>query len=141
MSEQHQNDELVGMGVKYPTPIKAPTERVWAIMVDKMYNTTKYLPVTDVKTKDIVPGKEMYREMTFDGKVLKENIHFDESTCEIRCDMIDEDAVHINKYYADTGIIEYWQENKKGDRIPWPVPKAPVLKAMKQTKELAEGSD
>ena len=142
MSEQNQDDELISMGVKYPTPIKAPTERVWASMVYKMYNVAKFLPATDVKTKDVVPGKEMYREMTILGKqLLKENIHFDESTCKIRCEVIGEDKVHINKYYADTGIMEYWQENKKGDRIPWPDLKVYALKAMELTKELAERSD
>jgi hypothetical protein len=123
MSEkpEKQNAEIVGMGVKYPTPIKAPRERVWAVMVDKVYNTGKYLPATDVKTTDIIPGRHVYREMKVQGRQMNENIYLDESRCEIRFDVVDEDAVHVNMYYPDTGIIEYWQ-------------------AMKKTKEIAEGS-
>jgi hypothetical protein len=142
MSEQQQNQnvEIVGMGVQLPTPIKAPREQVWAAMVDKMYNTENYLPVTNVKTTDIIPGRHMYREMVFMGQVLKENIYFDESSYEIRAAIVDADEIHINAYYPDTGIIEYWQENGKGERIPWDAPKTVVLEAMKKTKEVAETS-
>jgi hypothetical protein len=142
MSEQHQNQnvETVGMGVQFPTPIKAPHERVWAVMVDKVYNTEKYLPVTNVKTTDIIPGKHVYREMLLNGRPKNENIYLDESHYEIRFDVVDEDSIHVNKYYPDTGILEYWQENGKGQRIPWNVPKTIVLEAMKKTKEAAEAS-
>jgi hypothetical protein len=142
MSEQQQSEkvEMVGMGVQFPTPIKASREQVWAAMVDKMYNTEKYLPVTNVKTTDIIPGQHAYREMTLHGEVLKENIYFDEVHYKIRAAMVDEDNIHINMYYPDSGILEYWQENGKGERIPWDVPKSIVLEAMEKTKEVAETS-
>jgi len=136
--QQNQNVEMIDMGVQSSIPIKAPNEQVWAAMLDKMYNTEKYLPVTNVKTTDIIPGRHAYREMHLDGKSLNENLYFDESRYEIRCVVDDEDSIHINKYHPDTGLLEYWQENRKGERIPWLVPKAPVLEAMKKTKEVAE---
>ena len=140
MTEQKSNASVdtVGMGVQLPTPIKASTERVWAAMVDKMYNTEKYLPVTNVKTTDIVPGRHALREMLLGGEPLNENIYFDEAKHDIRSAVIGKDEIHVNKYYPDTGILEYWQENAKGDRIPWSVPKAIVLKAMEKTREVAE---
>ena len=141
MSEQqHSKDETVGLGTQLPTPIHAPRERVWAAMVDKMYHTEKYLPVTNVKTKDIVTGRHAYREMLLQGKTVKENVYFDESRCEIRAEIIDADEIHLNWYNPDTGILEYWQENAKGERIPWDVPKAVVIKAMEKTKEVAEAA-
>jgi hypothetical protein len=142
MSEQKQNEdvEMVDMGVRSSTPINASPERVWEAMVDKIYNTEKYLPVTNVKTTDIIPGQHVYREMAYGEQQLNENIYYDKSRYEIRFVVVDEDSVHINIYYPDTGLLEYWQENKKGERIPWHVPKAGVLKAMEMTKKVAEAS-
>jgi hypothetical protein len=136
----NQNMEIVGLGVQSPTPIQAPPERVWEAMIDKVYNTAKYLPVTDVKTKDIIPGKHVHREMTLLGKVIEENIYLDKLNYEIRFDVVGEDEIHINRYYPDTGILEYWQENGKGERIPWEAPKASALAAIEKTKEVAEAS-
>jgi hypothetical protein len=110
-------------------------------MVDKMYNTENYLPVTNVKTIDLVPGRHAYREMNFRGELLKENIYFNEALYEIRAALVDKDEIHINIYHPDSGILEYWQENGKGQRIPWDAPKADVLEAMKRTKEKAEASE
>lgn len=140
MSEQgqNQNSELVGLGVKSSNAIKAPNERVWAAMVDKVYNTGKYLPVTDVKTTDKVPGKHVYREMRLHGKSMNENIYLDQAHYEIKFHVVDKDEVHVNAYYPDTGLLEYWQENNKSERIPWNVPKSLVLSAMEKTKEIAE---
>ena len=142
MSEQKQNQtsELIGLGVKSSNPIKAPNERVWAVMVDKVYNTAKYLPVTNVKTTDIVPGKHVYREMSIFGKQMNENIYLDEAHYQIKFDVVDVDEVHVNAYYPDTGLLEYWQENGKGERIPWNVPKGGALSAMEKTKEYAEAN-
>jgi hypothetical protein len=143
MSEQQQDQdvEIVGMGVQFPTPIKVPRKQIWAAMVDKMYNTENYLPVTNVKITDIVPGRHAYREMIFYGELLKENIYFNETLYEIRAALVDEDKIHINIYHPDTGILEYWQENSKGKRISWDAPKADVLQAMQKTKEKAEASE
>jgi hypothetical protein len=140
MSEQQQNQnvEIVGMGVYSLTPIKAPNEQVWKAMVDKIYNTEKYLPVTDVKITEIIPGRHVYREMRRREKQLKENIYLDESRYEIRALVVDEDSIHVNVYHPDTGLLEYWQENGKGERTSWPVSKAAALEAMKKTKEVAE---
>jgi hypothetical protein len=133
-------DDIVGLGLRLPTPIRAPRERVWAAMVDKIYHTEKYLPVTDVKATDIKPGYHAYREMRLQGETLIENIYFDESRCEIRATFMDNDEIHFNVYNPDTGILEYWQENTKGERIPWRVSKAIVLKAMEATKHAAEAT-
>jgi hypothetical protein len=138
--EQNPNVEIVGLGVQSPIPIQAPAERVWEVMIDKVYNTGNYLPVTDVKTKDIIPGQHVYREMTLNGKIIKENIYLDKSHYEIRFAVVGEDQIHINHYYPDTGILEYWQENGKGERILWEAPKASGLAAIIKTKELAEAS-
>lgn len=135
-----QNSETVGLGVKATNPIKAPVERVWAAMVDKVYNTSKYLPVTDVKTTDIVTGKHVYREMRLGDKALNENIFLDAEHFIIRFHVVDKDEIHVNAYDRDTGLLEYWQENSKGERIPWNAPKKLVLVAMEKTKEVAENN-
>ena len=136
MSEQ--NSETVGLGLKATNPIKAAPERVWAAMVDKVYNTSKYLPVTDVKTTDIIPGQHVYREMRLNEKSMNENIYLDAEHYIIRFEVVDHDAVHVNAYDRETGLLEYYQENKKGERIPWNAPKKLVLAAMDKTKEIAE---
>jgi hypothetical protein len=110
-------------------------------MVDKMYNTEKYLPVTNVKTTDKIPGRHIYREMLFGEEQIDEDIYLDESRSEIRAYVIDQDEIHINIYYRDTGLLEYWEENRQGERIPWSIKKALVLKAMKQTKKIAEANE
>ena len=140
--KQNQNVEIVGLGVQSPTPIQAPPERVWEAMIDKIYNTEKYLPVTNVKTKDIKPGQHVYRKMTFkhNGESIEENIYLDKSQYDVRFDVVGADEIHINHYYPDTGILEYWQENGKGERIPWNVPKGVALEAIEKTKEIAEAS-
>jgi hypothetical protein len=76
--------------------------------------------------------------MLLGGEPLNENIYFDEANYDIRSAVIGKDEIHVNKYDTETGILEYWQENAKGERISWPVPKAIVLKAMEKTKEMAE---
>jgi hypothetical protein len=133
--------ETVGLGVQSPVPIQAPAERVWEIMVDKVYNTGKYLPVTNVKTNDIIPGQHVYREMSLNGNSIAENIYIDKSKYDIRFAVVGKDEIHVNRYYPDTGILEYWQENSKGERIPWHAPKAAALGAIIKTKELAEASN
>lgn len=140
MSDQAGNkpSEIVGFGVQSTTPIKASPERVWKAMVDKMYNTSKYLPVTDVKITDKDHEKEVYREMTLNGKVLRENIYFDKSRFQIRVDLLDDDIVHFNVYDPDTGLLEYWEADKNGERRSWNAPKQVVLAAMQKTKEVAE---
>ncbi|UJR23305.1 hypothetical protein I4U23_026320 [Adineta vaga] len=143
MAEQQANHdiEIVGMGVQSTTPIKASPDRVWAAMLDKMYHTEKYLPVSNVKITDEIPDKGFHREMTFHGKVLRENIYLDKSRFEVRCDVIDEDVVHMNVYHPDTGLLEYWEENKNGERVSWRAPKNVVLAAMEKTKQFAEADE
>ncbi len=63
--QQDSNPEVVGLGVYAASPIKASNERVWEAMVDKIYHTDNYLPVTNVKTTVQVPGKHVYREMAY----------------------------------------------------------------------------
>ncbi|CAF1327219.1 unnamed protein product [Adineta steineri] len=136
------SDETVGLGVRAPERINAPFERVWAVMVDKVYNTSKYLPVQDVKTEDRSPT-HVYREMAMcsqPDKIMKEDIYLDKDSGTIRFAVIGADEIHINKFHknADEQVLEYWMENSKGERIPWNAPKSFVLKAMKVTKDLAE---
>ena len=133
-----QDSEIVGLGVKATNPIKASPERVWAAMVDKVYNTGTYLPVKDVKTTDKVPDKHVYREMSLNGHQMNENIYLDREHYIIRFAVVDKDEIHVNAYDPQTGLLEYWQENGKGERIPWNVPKKLVLGAMDKTKEIAE---
>lgn len=139
MSEQqNQVDEIAGMGVRSPTSIKAPVEQVWAAMVDKMYNPEKYLPVTNPEITIIIPEHHIYREMYYKGNIIKENVYFDQSNYEIHSAAVDKDHVHVNIYHPDTGILEYWQEDSKGERIEWQVPRAVVLGAMEMIKKTAE---
>ncbi|CAF0787012.1 unnamed protein product [Adineta ricciae] len=140
MSDQAANQSvgIAGFGVQSTTPIKASPERVWEAMVDKMYNTSKYLPVTDVKVTEKDHAKEIYREMTINGTVLRENIYFDKSRFQIRADLLDHDKVHFNVYNPDTGLLEYWEADKNGERVSWNVPKQVILNAMQKTKEAAE---
>ncbi|CAF0810367.1 unnamed protein product [Adineta steineri] len=134
------SDDTVGLGVRAPERINAPFDRVWAVMIDKMYNTSKYLPVHNVKTEDRSPT-HVYREMTIGSdKTIKEDIYLDKDNGTIRCNVIGADEIHFNKFHKNTDeqVLEYWMENSKGERIPWNAPKSVVLKAMKITKEMAE---
>lgn len=98
------------------------------MIVDKVYHTSKYLSVTNVKTEDRALN-HVFREMVFDGEVFYHDIYLDKDKGEIRFEV-------VNK---DTNEIEYYLENKKGERIPWNIPKEIVLKAMATTtKEQAE---
>lgn len=51
---------------------------------------------------------------------------------------MDGNEVIFNKYHKDTKKLEYYMENKKGERIVWKVAADVVLKSMKTTKEHAE---
>jgi len=133
-----QNMDLVDMGVQYQLPLTIPAENVWEVMVEKIYHPEKFLPVNDVKTIDIIPGEHVYREMNVSGFILKEDVYLDPENYKIRFVVVDNDAVHINKYHPDTGVIEYFQENKKGERSTWRIPRAIILHAMLQTHEMAE---
>lgn len=82
----------------------------------------------------------MYREMQLKEDTLVENVYFDESRYEIRAVLVDRDEIHFNVYNPNTGILAYWQENSKGERIPWHVPKAIVMKAIEKTKQVAEAT-
>jgi len=133
-----QEGDFVNMGVQYQLPLTIPAENVWAAMIQKIYHPEKFLPVNDVQTIDIVSGRHIYRKMNFLGFIMKEDVYLDPANYKIRFEVIDDDAVHINIYHPDTGVAEYYQENKKGERIIWPVPKTMVFHAMSQTKEMAE---
>lgn len=65
--------DIVGLGIMQPEPIEAPFDDVWELMVDKVYNTSKYLPVSNVITRE--ENGYVYREMTLQGSVKKEKIY------------------------------------------------------------------
>jgi len=136
------SEEIVGLGVRAPDKINAPYEKIWSTMVDKVYHPDKFLPVTNVKTEDRAPN-HVYREMNMEkaGTVI-EDIYLDKDKGEIRFVAQDKDEVHVNKFHkdADKEYLEYWEENKQGERVSWHAPKSLVLKAMKLTKDTAEQS-
>jgi hypothetical protein len=126
------NEKLVGMGYRSPYTVSLPYDSIWAAMVDKVYNTSDYLPVKDVKTIDRSPT-HVYREMKLGDKQLDEDIYLDKEKGEIKFVVIDADEVHFNKFHKDEQVFEYYIENKKGERFPWNAPQSIVLKAMDQT--------
>lgn len=136
--ESNQNIEIVDMGVKCEMPVTVPPEEIWAAMIQKVYQPEKFLPVTNVKITDVIPGRHAQREMVLMGHTIREEIYLHESCYKIRGVALDEDSVHINEYSPDTGILEYYQENGKGERTSWKVPKAFALMAMEKTKDLAQ---
>ena len=125
-------EKLVGMGYQSPYTVSESYDSIWAAMVDKVYNTSDYLPVKDVKTIDRSPT-HVYREMKAGDKQLNEEIYLDKEKGEIKFVLVDLDEVHVNKFHKDKQVFEYYNENKKGERIPWNVPQSIVLKAMDQT--------
>lgn len=131
------DENLVGMGYRSSYTVSLPYDSIWAAMVDKVYNTSDYLPVTDVKTIDRSPT-HVYREMKLGDKQLDEDIYLDKEKGEIKFFLIDADEVHVNKFHKDEQFFEYYNENKKGERIPWNVPKSMILKAMDQTVNKAK---
>ena len=136
------SEEIVGFGVQAPEKINAPYERIWSTMLDKVYHPDKYLPVTDVKTEDRA-SNHVYREMRMNKtNLIVEDIYLDKENGEARFVAQDTGAIHINKFHkdADKQYLEYWAENKEGQRISWNAPKIIVLKAMKTTKDKAEQS-
>ncbi len=134
------SEEIVGLGVRAPDKINAPYEKIWSMMVDKVYHPDKYLPVTNVKTEDRAPN-HVYREMSMgNAGIVIEDIYLDKDKGEIRFVVHGKDEVRINKFYkdADKEYLEYWAENNQGERVSWHAPKSSVLKAMKSTKDAAE---
>jgi len=69
---------------------------------------------------------------------LKDNNYFDESCCKIRSITPGEENVRINIYRTNTRILQYYQENQKGERTSWKAPKAFAIKLIKQTQNTAE---
>ncbi len=65
--QSNQRTEIVVMGVQYPMPHTIPPEKIWAAMIQKIYQTEKFLPLTDVKITYIIPGRRIYREMVVRG--------------------------------------------------------------------------
>ena len=131
------SDDIVGLGTRLPSVINAPFDRIWSVMVDKIYHTSNYLPVTNVKTQDRAPN-HVFRDMVFNGEVFLHDIYLDKDKGEIRFEVVDKDEVQVNKFSKNTNEIEYYLENKKRKRIPWNIPKETVLKAMAITKERTE---
>ena len=131
------NENVVGMGFRSPYTVTLPYDSIWAAMVDKVYNTGAYLPVTDVKTTNRSPT-HVYREMKLGQKQLDEDIYLDKDNGEIKFAIVDADEVHVNKFHRDQQVFEYYNENKKGERIPWNAPQALVLRAMDETVKTAE---
>jgi hypothetical protein len=66
------DESIVGMGYRSPYTVSIPYDYIWAAMVDKVYNTSNYLPVKDVKTIDRSPT-HVYREMKAGDKQLNED--------------------------------------------------------------------
>lgn len=130
-------EKLVGMGFQSPYTVSIPYDYIWVAMVDKVYNTSDYLPVTDVKTIDRSPT-HVFRGMKLGDKQIDEEIYLDKENGEIKFVLIDVDEVHVNKFHKDKQLFEYYNENKKGERIPWNVSQSIVLKAMDQTVKKAE---
>ena len=139
------DEKVVGFGYRSPFVIDAPFERVWAAMVDKVYNTSKYLPVVDVKTED--HSTYVYREMTIPGKksdedqvhgrTYKQKIYLDKENAEIRFLTIDMDEMHVHKFHKTEKVLEYYLANKKGDRQYWNALQQWVHDAMLTTQDMA----
>jgi hypothetical protein len=136
------SEEIVGLGVRALEKINASYENIWTMILDKVYHPEKYLPMTNVKIEDRAPN-HVYREMSSkETVVLREDIYLDKENGEARFVVQDMDEVHVNKFHKepDKQYLEYWAENKQGQRISWNVPKAWALKAMQVIKEKAEQS-
>lgn len=139
------DETIVGFGYRSPFTIDAPFERVWAAMVDKVYNTSKYLPVINVKTED--HPTYVYREMTIvspsekekfdEGQVYKQKIYLDKENAQIRFETIDKDEIHVNKFHKDENILEYYIVNSRGERENWTAPRSYVHRAMLATRDEA----
>jgi hypothetical protein len=136
--QTNQKPELVGMGIQFQLPVTAPPEKVWAAMVLKIYEPEKFLPVTNVKVTEVIPGRHVQREMVLVGRTIREEIYLDESCYKIRGFAAGEDSAGINVYDPNTGILNYYKENVKGERIPWEIPKVFATMAMEKTKELVQ---
>ena len=138
-------DLPVGLGYRSPFTIDAPFERVWAAMVDKVYHTAKYLPVINVKIEE--HPTYIYREMTLvspsakekfdEGRLYRQNIYLDKDNAEIRFVTLDRDETHVNKFYKDEKVLEYYTMNNKGERQNWMAPRSYVHRAMVATRDEA----
>lgn len=135
----------VGFGYRSPFTIDAPFERVWDAMVDKVFNTAKYLPVINVKTEK--HPTHIYREMTIvspsakekfdEGQLYRQHIYLDKDNAEIRFVMLDKDETHVNKFHRDEKVLEYYTVNNKGERQNWTAPRSYVHRAMMATRDEA----
>jgi 6-phosphogluconolactonase len=143
--KKHPSSENGEYGTLGPAS-SLPFHSIWPAMVEKIQHPYKYLPVTDVSSSvrtgtDKKPA-HVYREMKLipTGEVSHEEIFADERNG--RIDFISvagDDRTVVNKYWAETGEVEYWQESTESrKRTRWQgVVNSTVLHAIEMTETRA----
>ncbi|UJR13056.1 hypothetical protein I4U23_000082 [Adineta vaga] len=141
MSSHVSEKKTVGLGYSSPYTITAPFDRVWAAMLDKVYHAEKYCPrwVKGVKAEDRSPT-HIYREIDIHGELRHEDVFLDKDNGEMRFVDVENDEVRVNKFHKDEKVLEFWLENKKGQRIPWDNLQDEILLLMNSTRDFAINS-
>jgi len=137
------NTTEVGYGQKMTVPKDISYEEIWEQFIDKIFNTSTYLPVTDIKTRK--NENAIYREMTMteNSEVISENIYVDKEKGEVRFVRLDDekkgetDEEVVNRLNRNAGNdpieMEYFLRRRSdGERIWWKVSLEEVMYSMNQ---------
>ena len=141
-SSDGSEQAIVGLGYKQAVDNSASFDDLWKVFVMKVYHPDRFLPVTDVKTRDNADGS-VYREMSLHGTVIIETIYLDKEKGEVRFVVLrpdgqESDLEHVNALYRGTPMqIEYYQRKVGGERVSWETPRKLVAAAIRKQLDLA----
>ncbi|KAL0477524.1 RNA methyltransferase [Acrasis kona] len=119
-----------------------PFDVLWPVMVEKIYHPERFLPVTNVISKDVPKTDDheahVYREMTMGPRTIKERIFSDKEKGVMRFVNVENGETVYNAYFFDKKNIEYWKESKDGERMDLPIPPGNAPGPIDKTYEKAQ---
>lgn len=135
----------------FSSPVNAPIEVLWDLLVDKIENPQRYVPgVSDVKILE-KDGKSVLRQMTTPEITVKERITYDEDSREVVFTLVEHPQFSgevLNKIIvppdnkpSDPVILEFildWQPLNPQAPRDEPDMSETIREAVLHTKQLAE---
>ena len=140
--------EWVDLGVEIEPELS--TDAIWAVLLEKIEQPDRFLPVKDISCRQSDDGKGTYLEMTTtfhaatgrpEQRVIENIYSYAEPTWEVVFEHTYDDDEVVNKIQIDgenARRLEFFLRNKiTKERVNWQIPKAIGINGIRGVLEMA----